>query len=133
MGSYGIGLARIMAAAIEQGHDDKGMIWPASIAPFQAHMVVIGDADSEQFTIAQRLEQELAGGGVSVLFDDRDASPGIKFADAELIGAPVRLTVGKRTVTEGTVDVQARRGREQTSTDLQDASQRARSILEEGA
>jgi prolyl-tRNA synthetase len=133
MGSYGIGLARIMAAAIEQGHDEKGMIWPSSIAPFQAHMVVIGDARSEQFAIAQRLEQELAAGGVSVLFDDRDSSPGVKFADAELIGAPVRLTVGKRTVTEGTVDVQARRGREQTSTDLQDAPGRARSILEEGA
>ncbi|HET7428598.1 MAG TPA: proline--tRNA ligase [Gaiellales bacterium] len=133
MGSYGIGLARIMAAAIEQGHDDKGMIWPASIAPFQAHVVVIGDEDSEQFAIARRLDDELSASGVSVLFDDRDASPGVKFADAELIGAPVRITVGKRTVTEGTVDVQARRGREQSSMDVQDAGQRARSILEEGA
>jgi prolyl-tRNA synthetase len=133
MGSYGIGLARIMAAAIEQGHDESGMIWPASIAPYQAHMVVIGDESSEQFAIARRLEDELAGNGVSVLFDDRDASPGVKFADAELIGAPVRITVGKRTVSDGTVDVQARRGREQTSTDVQDAGRRARSILEEGA
>jgi prolyl-tRNA synthetase len=133
MGSYGIGLARIMAAAIEQGHDDKGMIWPASIAPFQVHVVVIGDEESEQFAIARRLDDELSAGGVSVLFDDRDASPGVKFADAELIGAPVRITVGKRTVTEGTVDVQARRGREQLSMDVQDAGQRARSILEEGA
>jgi prolyl-tRNA synthetase len=133
MGSYGIGLARIMAAAIEQGHDDKGMIWPASIAPFQAHVVVIGDESSEQYAIARRLDDELSEGGVSVLFDDRDASPGVKFADAELIGAPVRITVGKRTVTEGTVDVQARRGREQSSIDVQDAGKRARSILEEGA
>jgi prolyl-tRNA synthetase len=133
MGSYGIGLARIMAAAIEQGHDEKGMIWPASIAPFQAHVVVIGDEDSEQFAIARRLDDELSASGISVLFDDRDASPGVKFADAELIGAPVRITVGKRTVTEGTVDVQARRGREQSSMDVQDAGERARSILEEGA
>jgi prolyl-tRNA synthetase len=133
MGSYGIGLARIMAAAIEQGHDEQGMIWPPSIAPFQAHVVVIGDEDSEQFAIARRLEDELAGGGVSVLFDDRDASPGVKFADAELIGAPVRITVGKRTVTEGTVDVQARKGREQSSMDVEDAGRRARSILQEGA
>ncbi|HET6850063.1 MAG TPA: proline--tRNA ligase [Gaiellales bacterium] len=133
MGSYGIGLARIMAATIEQGHDDRGMIWPASIAPFQAHVVVIGDADSEQFAIARRIDDELSESGVSVLFDDRDASPGVKFADAELIGAPVRITVGKRTVTEGTVDVQARRGREQSSMDVQGAGQRARSILEEGA
>ena len=133
MGSYGIGLARIMAAAIEQGHDEQGMIWPPSIAPFQAHVVVIGDEDSEQFAIARALEDELAGDGVSVLFDDRDASPGVKFADAELIGAPVRITVGKRTVTEGTVDVQARRGREQSSMDVEDAGRRARSILQEGA
>ncbi|HYW29233.1 MAG TPA: proline--tRNA ligase [Gaiellales bacterium] len=133
MGSYGIGLARIMAAAIEQGHDDKGMIWPASIAPFQVHVVVIGDEESEQFAIARRLDDELSQSGVSVLFDDRDASPGVKFADAELIGAPVRITVGKRTVSEGTVDIQARRGREQSSMDVQDAGQRARSILEEGA
>src|SRR5690349_14950781 len=78
MGSYGIGLARIMAAAIEQGHDEKGMIWPASIAPFQAHVVVIGDEDSDQFTIARRLDDELSASGVSVLFDDRDVSPGVK-------------------------------------------------------
>ena len=133
MGSYGIGLARIMAAAIEQGHDERGMIWPPSIAPFQVHLIVIGDEDSEQFAIARRLDDELTGGGVSVLFDDRDASPGVKFADAELIGAPVRITVGKRTVSEGTVDVQARRGREQSSMDVQDAGARARSILQEGA
>jgi prolyl-tRNA synthetase len=133
MGSYGIGLARIMAAAIEQGHDEKGMIWPPSIAPFQAHLVVIGDAGSEQRAVAERLEQQLAADGVSVLFDDRDASPGVKFADAELIGAPVRLTIGKRTVSEGTVDLQARRGREQISTTVEDAARRALDILREGA
>jgi prolyl-tRNA synthetase len=115
MGSYGIGPARIMAAAIEQGYDEKGMIWPAPIAPFGVHMVVIGDRSSEQFAIAERLESELEERGVEVLFDDRDASPGVKFADAELIGAPVRVTVGKRTATDETVDVQARDGREQTT------------------
>jgi prolyl-tRNA synthetase len=133
MGSYGIGLARIMAAAIEQGHDDKGMIWPASIAPFQAHMVVIGDAGSEQFAVAEELERQLTAGGMSVLFDDRDSSPGVRFADAELIGAPVRLTIGKRTVSEGTVDLQARSGREQISTSVRDAPERAQAILQEGA
>jgi prolyl-tRNA synthetase len=78
-------------------------------------MVVIGDRLSEQFAIAERLESELEERGVEVLFDDRDASPGVKFADAELIGAPVRVTVGKRTATDQTVDVQARDGREQTT------------------
>ena len=133
MGSYGIGLARIMAAAIEQSNDEKGMIWPRALAPFEVHMVVIGDADSEQFTIAEGLDAELSADGIPVLFDDRDMSPGVKFADAELIGAPVRLTVGKRTVTEGTVDVQARRAREQTSTSVQEAAEMVRGILREGA
>jgi prolyl-tRNA synthetase len=133
MGSYGIGLARIMAAAIEQSNDEKGMIWPRALAPFEVHMVVIGDADSEQFAIAEGLDAELSADGIPVLFDDRDMSPGVKFADAELIGAPVRLTVGKRTVTEGTVDVQARRAREQTSTSVQEAAEMVRGILREGA
>jgi prolyl-tRNA synthetase len=109
------------------------MIWPVSIAPFQAHMVVIGDAGSEQFAVAEELERQLTTSGISVLFDDRDASPGVRFADAELIGAPVRLTIGKRTVSEGTVDLQARRGREQISTSVRDASERAQAILQEGA
>ena len=93
----------------------------------------ISTMSTEQYAIAERLEQQLTGAGVSVLFDDRDASPGVKFADAELIGAPVRLTVGKRIVTEGTIDLQARRGREQSSMDVEDAGRRARSILQEGA
>jgi prolyl-tRNA synthetase len=96
-------------------------------------MVVIGDADSEQFRIAEGLEAELSADGIPVLFDDRDMSPGVKFADAELIGAPVRLTVGKRTVSEGTVDVQARRAREQTSISVQGAAEMVRGILREGA
>jgi prolyl-tRNA synthetase len=133
MGSYGIGLARIMAAAVEQGHDEKGMIWPASLAPFQVHLVAIGDAGSEQRALAEQLDQELGDAGVSVLFDDRDASPGVKFADAELVGAPVRITVGKRTVSEGTVDLQIRKGREQISIGVQDAPARAVAILREGA
>jgi prolyl-tRNA synthetase len=133
MGSYGIGLARIMAAAIEQSNDEKGMIWPRALAPFEVHMVVIGDEGSEQFAIAEGLDAVLSADGIPVLFDDRDMSPGVKFADAELIGAPVRLTVGKRTVTEGTVDVQARRAREQTSTSVQEAAETVRGILREGA
>jgi prolyl-tRNA synthetase len=115
MGSYGIGLARIMAAAIEQGHDERGMIWPPSIAPFDVHLVAIGDESTPQHGIAERLGAELSEHGVDLLFDDRDASPGVKFADAELVGVPVRITVGKRTAAEGTVDVQVRNGLEQRS------------------
>ena len=79
------------------------------------HLVAIGDRSSEQFAIAERLEGELSERGVEVLFDDRESSPGVKFADAELIGAPVRITVGKKTASEGTVDVQVRDGRTQTT------------------
>jgi prolyl-tRNA synthetase len=118
MGSYGIGLARIMAAAIEQGHDERGMIWPPSIAPFHVHVVVIGDRSSEQDAIAERIGSELSQRRFDVLLDDRDASAGVKFADAELIGAPVRITVGKRTASEGTVDIQIRDGLEQRSEPL---------------
>jgi prolyl-tRNA synthetase len=129
MGSYGIGLARIMAAAVEQGHDDAGMIWPSTIAPFGAHLVAIGDRSSEQFSIAERLEGELSERGVDVLFDDRESSPGVKFADAELIGAPVRITVGKRTASEGTVDVQVRKGRTQTTEPVAEVSGTVQRLL----
>jgi prolyl-tRNA synthetase len=118
MGSYGIGLARIMAAAIEQGHDERGMIWPPSIAPFHVHVVVIGDRSSEQDAIAERIGAGLSERQIDVLLDDRDVSPGVKFADAELIGAPVRITVGKRTASEGTVDIQKRDRLEQRSEPL---------------
>jgi prolyl-tRNA synthetase len=129
MGSYGIGLARIMAAAVEQGHDEAGMIWPSTIAPFGVHLVAIGDHSSEQFSIAERLEGELTERGVEVLFDDRESSPGVKFADAELIGAPVRITVGKKTASEGTVDVQVRKGRTQTTEPVADVSGTVQRLL----
>jgi prolyl-tRNA synthetase len=131
MGSYGIGLARIMAAAVEQRHDERGITWPAAIAPFDAHMVVIGSEGDPQMEVAAGLERDLEAAGLSVLVDDRDAGPGARFADAELIGSPARITVGKRTATEGTVDVQVRRGREQTSVPVAEAAGAVRRALEE--
>ncbi|HEX5559772.1 MAG TPA: proline--tRNA ligase [Gaiellales bacterium] len=115
MGSYGIGPARIAAVAVEQHHDEAGIAWPATLAPFHVHMVVIGGADDPQFPIAREIQRTLEADGLSVLFDDRSASPGSRFADAELIGMPARVTVGKRTAADGTADVQVRRGREQRS------------------
>jgi prolyl-tRNA synthetase len=113
MGCYGIGPARIVATAVEQHHDEAGIAWPASIAPFHVHLVVIGEESDPQRAVANDLRAELVEAGVEVLFDDRAAGPGAKFADAELIGCPVRVTVGKRTATEGSADVQNRRSREQ--------------------
>lgn len=109
MGSYGIGPARIAAAAIEQRADDRGIVWPKSIAPFDVHLVQVKVKDEAQSEVASRLHDELTDDGWEVLWDDRDERPGSKFADAELVGCPVRITVGKRA-GEGVVEVQARRG-----------------------
>jgi prolyl-tRNA synthetase len=111
MGSYGIGPARIAAAAVEQYADERGISWPRALAPFAVHVVVVGKADSPARAAAEGLYETLRGAGVEVLYDDRDAGPGEKFADAELLGCPVRLTVGKRAIDSGEVEVQVRRGR----------------------
>src|SRR5438067_8213707 len=113
MGSYGIGPARIVAAAVEQFADEHGISWPRALAPFAVHLVVIGDAGTPERAAADRLYDALLGGGVEVLYDDRDVGPGEKFADAELLGCPLRLTVGRRALDSGEAEVQVRRGREQ--------------------
>jgi prolyl-tRNA synthetase len=113
MGSYGIGPARIVAAAVEQYADEHGISWPRALAPFAVHLVVIGKAGSPEREAAERLYATLREGGVDVLYDDRDAGPGEKFADAELLGCPLRITVGKRAVESGEAEVQIRRGRQQ--------------------
>jgi prolyl-tRNA synthetase len=111
MGSYGIGPARITAAAIEQYADEKGISWPRSIAPWDVEIVAIGKPGTPEREAAEALYAELSEAGMDVLLDDRDAGPGEKFADAELLGVPLRLTVGKRSVDSGRAEAQARRGR----------------------
>ena len=108
MGSYGIGPARIVAAAIEQHADDKGVVWPPAIAPWQLELVGLGRAGDETAAEADRLYAELTKAGLEVLFDDRDAGPGEKLTDAELIGCPLRVVVGKRALAEGEVEAQER-------------------------
>jgi prolyl-tRNA synthetase len=111
MGCYGIGPARIIAAAIEQFADEQGISWPRGLAPFDVHLVSVGKRGTAEYEAADRLYGQLAEGGLDVLFDDRDASPGEKFADAELLGCPLRLTVGRRSLEAGEVEAQVRRGR----------------------
>jgi prolyl-tRNA synthetase len=125
MGSYGIGPARIAAAAVEQYADEHGISWPRSIAPFDVHLVALGRPESDEHALAERLYGELLETGLRVLYDDRDAGPGEKFADAELLGCPLRLTVGRRTAASGEVEAQVRRGRESRSVPLEDAAQAA--------
>jgi prolyl-tRNA synthetase len=110
MGSYGIGPARIAAAAVEQYADEKGISWPRSIAPWDVHLVGLGRAGTPEREAAEKLYEELRTAGIDVLYDDRDAGPGEKFADAELLGVPLRLTLGKRSLDSGAVEAQIRRG-----------------------
>jgi len=109
MGCYGIGVSRIVASSIEQHHDDKGIIWPASMAPFLLVIVAIGYGKSEMVkTAAETLYAELTAAGFDVLLDDRDERPGVMFADAELIGIPHRVTVGERGLKDGVIEYQPR-------------------------
>jgi prolyl-tRNA synthetase len=110
-GSYGIGPGRVMAAIVEQHNDEYGISWPASVAPYDVHVVAIGAAGAEAMETAEAIVAALEEAGRSVLLDDRDERPGEKFADADLIGCPVRLTVGKKTLEDGQVDLLVREGR----------------------
>jgi prolyl-tRNA synthetase len=125
MGSYGLGPARLAAAAVEQYGDEHGISWPRSMSPFDVHLVVLGKEGSEEREVAERLYVELQEQGLDVLYDDRDAGPGEKFADAELLGVPLRLTVGRRTLANGEVEAQVRRGRETSSIPLEGAAKAA--------
>ena len=111
MGSYGIGPARVMGVIVERYADEKGMVWPESVAPFGVHLVRLG-TDEAVVKAADKLYGELKGTGVEVMYDDRDESAGAKFADADLIGVPVRLTVSKKTVGEDSAEWKARTAQE---------------------
>jgi prolyl-tRNA synthetase len=104
MGSYGVGPGRVMAAAVEQHHDEHGIVWPRSLAPYDVHVVVIKGAEE----IGEQAAQALSDAGYDVLLDDRPGRPGEKFADADLIGCPIRVTVGKKSLEDGMVDVRDR-------------------------
>ena len=112
MGSYGIGSGRLLACIAEAHHDEYGLAWPISVAPYQVHLIKLAgrskDAPDETTRIAEQIYQELEQAGVEVLFDDRDESPGVKFNDADLIGIPIRLTVGERSLKNGGVEFKRR-------------------------
>jgi prolyl-tRNA synthetase len=110
MGCYGIGVSRIVASAIEQNHDDHGIIFPSAMAPFQLAIVPIGLKKSAQVKdTVERLYKDLSNVGIEVLLDDRDERPGIMFADMELIGIPYRIVIGERGLKEGNIEYQGRR------------------------
>ncbi len=112
MGCYGIGLNRILAAAIESSHDDDGIIWPLSIAPFEVTVLSLDPKDDNVRGVAEKIHDDLAAAGVDVLLDDREMRPGPKFKDADLIGLPLRITVGKKSLADGVVEFKRRAGGE---------------------
>jgi prolyl-tRNA synthetase len=131
MGSYGIGPARIMAAAVEQHADEAGISWPRALAPFDVELVGLGKQGEEALDVAERLYGELRESGLDVLYDDRAASPGEKFADAELLGCPLRVTVGRKALEAGELEAQIRRGREKRALPLDGAAAAARELWSE--
>jgi prolyl-tRNA synthetase len=112
MGSYGIGPARIAAAAVEQRHDADGIVWPWSIAPCHVHLLPVNPKDAAVRETAERLYTALRDVGLEVLLDDRDERPGVKFKDADLLGLPLRVTVGALLAREGRVEVRTRQDRQ---------------------
>jgi prolyl-tRNA synthetase len=110
MGCYGIGVTRVVAAAIEQNHDEKGIIWPDPIAPYTVMLVTMNPARAETVrALGDRLYAEFEAAGIDVLYDDRDARPGVKFADAELLGIPHCLVIGDRGIAAGRLEYRHRR------------------------
>ena len=121
MGSYGIGLARTMAAIVEQSHDENGIVWPKSVAPYDAHVVALPGADE----IALQAAEALSTAGLDVLLDDRDQRAGEKFADADLIGCPLRVTAGRKSLEDGKVDVRDRASGAEKRLDVADLGKEA--------
>lgn len=109
MGCYGIGVTRTMAAAIEQNHDENGIIWPAAIAPFQVVVIPVSIKDETQMILAEKIYKELNSAGVEAAIDDRNERPGVKFKDADLIGYPLKITVGPKAITDDLIEVKVRR------------------------
>jgi prolyl-tRNA synthetase len=111
MGCYGLGIGRTVAAVIEQNHDDAGIVWPAPLAPFDAHLIAMNVGDEVNRAEADRVYAELTEKGIDVLYDDRDERPGVKFKDADLVGLPLKVTVGGRSLKEGKIELSRRRDR----------------------
>jgi prolyl-tRNA synthetase len=131
MGSYGIGPARMAAAAVEQFSDEQGISWPRSLSPFDVHLVTLGRDGEDAREVSDRLYDALRGEGIEVIYDDRDAGAGEKFADAELLGCPLRLTVGRRGLEKGEIEAQVRRGQEKRALPLEGAATAAAELWRE--
>jgi prolyl-tRNA synthetase len=133
MGCYGIGVGRTAAAAIEQNHDANGIIFPLAIAPFHVLVLPVNNKDAEVMKAAEGLYSSLLEKGAEVLLDDRDERPGVKFKDADIIGIPLRLTVGEKNLKQGKVEIKLRKSGEVALVNLQEASERIMAMISAGA
>lgn len=131
MGCYGIGVNRIVACAIECHHDEKGIVWPRELAPYEVELVSVNQKDEQIVARSRELYDRLEAAGIETLWDDRDATAGVKFADADLLGLPVRVTVGSRTLKAGTIDLKSRHKPDQASVNLDGAVDAIRKALDD--
>ena len=129
MGCYGIGVTRTLAAVVEQHHDKDGIIWPVAVAPYHVIITLMKPDDDAQLALAEKIHDELAAKGVEVMLDDRDERPGVKFKDADLLGIPVRITVG-RMAPEGKVEYKLRRDAEKVEMTAEEAVKAATALIE---
>jgi prolyl-tRNA synthetase len=132
MGCYGIGLGRLLAAAVEQSHDDRGIIWPLPIAPYHVYLCPLYREGSEVQNIAENLYAELEAEGLEVLFDNREESPGIKFNDADLLGMPIRITVSPRTLEKNSIEMKRRSEKETQLVPLEGVAKGLRELISQG-
>jgi len=130
MGSYGIGITRIMAATVEQRHDDDGMVWPRVLAPYEVAVLIANADDRSVAAEAERIHRELLGRGIEAVLDDREERAGVKFADADLVGYPVQVVVGSRGIGAGTVDLKLRATGERSQASLANAVDAVAALLE---
>ncbi|MGH7828704.1 MAG: His/Gly/Thr/Pro-type tRNA ligase C-terminal domain-containing protein, partial [Candidatus Binatia bacterium] len=131
MGCYGIGISRLVAAAIEQNHDANGIIWPLAIAPFQVLLLPINYNEQAIREVTDDLYRELSARGVEVLLDDRDERPGVKFKDADLVGIPLRITLGAKGLAKGCVEARRRREGTVEEIPLAEAAERIHPAVKE--
>ena len=129
MGCYGIGVTRTMSAIIEQNHDEHGIIWPINVAPFTAGIVLVNAKDENMLDLADKLYNELNAAGIDTLLDDRNERVGVKFNDMDLIGVPIRITVGNK-IKDQTVEIKLRDKEEIIETSLYDAISKIEDIMD---
>src|SRR3989338_7168709 len=132
MGCYGIGIGRTAAAAIEQNHDDKGIIWPMPLAPFHLHLVPVNVNDKATMDVAETIYKNMTDAGVDVLMDDRDERAGVKFNDADLIGIPIRITIGSKALKENSVELKMRRSPDASLIKMDEVRGKVLEIVKQG-